>query len=121
MEKRNYRIKELRLLKKWPLQKIADEYGLTLERVRQIVIDDTEEIRQDIEKRYTNKFEKYISYNELIKMIEELAKPDRTKGTVIKRRILIKFLVDDLKLSFWQVGLLLDRDHTTIMHAYHGK
>lgn len=119
MDKRNYRIKELRLLQKKPYKTIADEYGLTVERVRQIVKEeDKEQARRDVEERYKKKFNENLSSIQLAREIEELSKQDRRRKTVIKRRILVRYLYDVLELPFFQIATLLDRDHTSIRNLY---
>jgi chromosomal replication initiation ATPase DnaA len=120
METRNYKIKELRLLKKWPISKIALKYGVTTERVRQIVAEeDKDKIRKVIAQRYTQKFKNDPSFNDLIQDIEILSRASRKKENVIKRRILIRYLYDELGIPFEKIGFLLDRDHTSVMNLYY--
>lgn len=120
MDTRNYKIKELRILKKWPVSKIALKYGITPERVRQIVSEeDRDKVRKLIAQRYTQKFKNDPSFNDLIQDIEILSRANRKKESVIKRRILIRYLYDELGISFEKIGYLLDRDHTSVMNLYY--
>ena len=59
-----------------------------------------------------------IGAKELLEDIDLLSNEDRTKATVIKRKALIAYLFDELNFSFLSIGKLLNRDHTSIMHAY---
>lgn len=120
MDARNYKIKELRLVRDWPVAKIANKYKLTEERVRQIIKEqDKKKIRKEIAEKYKKKFNDNITFNDLIQDIEILARPDRRKEKVIKRQILIRYLYDELDISFERIGYLLDKDHTSIMNLYY--
>lgn len=49
---------------------------------------------------------------------ERLSRQDRTKGIVIQRTLLIKFLRDKQKVSLTDISRLLNRDYTSIKNLY---
>lgn len=120
MNARNKKIRYLRNSSELSLAVIAKRFNLTSERVRQICseFEDKKQILRQVRKSYIKKFNDKLSYNDLIKDIKLLSKQDRKKDTVVRRRILVMFLHEELNLPFYKIGVLLDRNHTTITNLY---
>lgn len=123
IEKRNKQIKELRYTKQWRYKAIGEKFGISVERVRQIC-DEREANKEDlllkVADAYAKKFQgEKIGAKEILEDIALLSNQDRSKPTVIKRNALITYLHEELGFSFLAIGRLLNRDHSTIMHAYY--
>lgn len=121
IKERDKKIRKLRFEKEETFNVIAQKYGISVERVRQICKqpEDKEELLKEIGRKYKRKFNDYVTYKMLVEDIEELAKLNRKKEVVIRRKILIQFLYEELNLPFYRIADLLERDHTTIMHMYY--
>lgn len=121
--RRDNRIKKLRL-KGYKLEEIGKRVGLTGERVRQIIdgekIQESQKMTLKKREEYLDKIE-FLMKSNLMNEIIRLSKPDRSKFTVQERTILIRILKNEYGFSFKQIGFLLDRDHTTILHNYYKK
>lgn len=117
---RDQKIKEIREQKTLTLESIGNKYGITGERVRQI-LNDTDLKRKQ---RYSKIQYDYITHiksiidDHLLEEIERLSKPDRSKELVVQRSALIKTLHDKYDFSFRQLGILFERDHSTIINLY---
>lgn len=99
-------------------RQISETTSLSAERVRQICNDiNLQGFYEKLEEDYKDIISE-ADYNWLKMEIEELSKPDRKKRFVIRRRILIKYLHDNLKMSFYQIGRVLQRHHTSIVNLY---
>lgn len=122
---RNRQIRELR--RKNPkvntLKVLSKRYRITPERVRQICSSrlDVKDLYLKIDQSYKDKLIKGADYNWVKTEVRRLSKQDRKKSTVIERRILVKYLVDKMDFSFFQVGILLNRHHTSITNLYYGE
>lgn len=77
--------------------------------------------KERLEEQYAKKFISNKDYQFVLKETTRLSAPGRRKQDVLERRILIKQLRDKHKLSFSQIGILLNRDHTSIIHSYYGE
>lgn len=127
-KKRNKEIHRLKIKEGKSLRQLADKYGITRERVRQIV-DKIEKPPKKCHKhdnKYTNEC-RYCLIEEQYKMISRLdikteieyvKQHGREKDTILRKQLLIGRLIDKEKLSIRKVGYLLDNDHTTILHHY---
>lgn len=117
---RNRKIKYLRDVLKLSYTKISKRFNISSERVRQICskTEDKKKIFDQIKEQYLEKFNDKLTYNDLIEDIKLFSIHDRKKQTVAKRRILVAFLHEELNLPFYKIGILLDRNHTTITHLY---
>ena len=125
MEQRNKEIKKFRK-KGWSYTKIGRRYNISAERVRQILHGTSSKperkvILVQLKKEYKKRFNSEMTQKHLLEDIESLSKPSRKEEEVIKRKALIRYLYDELNLSFLKIGVLLHRDHTTIIHSYHGE
>ena len=120
LKQRDNKIKALKA-KKIPYKEIAKEFSLTVERVRQICnySDTFASALRQVEARYQKKFNNHMTSNDILKDIKELSSQKRDKLSVRKRDYLIKFLYNELHLPFTRIGVLLNRDHTSIMHSYY--
>ncbi len=123
MKNRDKEIKALRK-KNNTLQVIALKYGISDERVRQILnhgsIPSSRVRELQRQKEYLDKIEILMKKNIMSEIIR-LSKQDRTKDIALERAILIKLLRNEYEFSFNQIGFLLNRDHTTVIHNYHKK
>lgn len=99
------------------------EVNLSAERVRQIINEprSRQELYDKIEKSYDSQIINKADYHWLKDELKRLAVHDRRKEVVIQRRALVKYLVDKMGFSFFQVGVLAQRHHTTIMNLYYNK
>jgi transcriptional regulator with XRE-family HTH domain len=118
MKNRDIEIKEIRKKNVLTLEQIGSKYGITGERVRQIITGDERKERYGkIQKEYTRHIQRIID-DHLLEEIERLSKPDRTKELVMQRSGLIKVLHDKYGFNFSQLGTLFQRDHKTISNLY---
>lgn len=94
------------------------QISLSEERIRQVCNEiDLPSFYEKLE----NDYSKIISeedYHWLQKEVALLSVPDRTKKNVIRRKIVIQYLHDNLKMSFFQIGRLLKRHHTSVINLY---
>lgn len=116
--KRNKEI--IKLSKTTPVKLLAKKYKISNERIRQI-ISGYDYLNKDYYKKIKTEYEKnlkkILNHNFTFEL-ERLSVHNRTKEFTIQRYILIKYLHDKLKYSFSEIGRLLKRDHTTIIHIY---
>ena len=115
---RDNQIKKYRFTHKWPYKKIANKYNISIERVRQICLSPEEKknLLEEVKVNYKNKFKD--SPKNLLEDIVELSQPSRKKEVVLRRNYLISYLYDELEIVFPKIAVLLNKDHTTIIHAY---
>lgn len=126
---RNNRIFRLRD-KGLTLQEIANEVGVTSERIRQIVerknhqycsihniYSENKCSRCNIKENYVAKIKQIASHN-LMDEVARLSKPDRHKEVVVQRQALVKLLIDEYQFNCFEVARLLERDHTSIAYLY---
>jgi DNA-directed RNA polymerase specialized sigma24 family protein len=123
------------------LQEIAEVFGISRERVRQILLP--QQYCEKHDRTYTiadcRKCRKEKEREELLAMfppagrvplsslvdpslveqLQQLRPSDRRQSVVQRRDMMILYLRDIKKLSFPAIGELLDRDHTTIMSSYY--
>ena len=125
MEKRNKQIKELRK-KGLTYKKIGQRFNITTERIRQIIFFNNKKVKnnlkkilQEVEEKYQKKFNDKLSQKEFIEDIILFSKKSNKQKDVIGRQILIRYLYDELKISFVKIGILLQRNHSTIIHLYY--
>ena len=125
MEKRNKQIKELRK-KGLTYKKIGQRFNITTERIRQIIFFNNKKVKnnlkkilQEVEEKYQKKFNDKLSQKEVIEDIILFSKKSNKQKDVIGRQILIRYLYDELKISFVKIGILLQRNHSTIIHLYY--
>lgn len=120
MKTRDDKIKEIREKKSLTLQSIGTKYGLTGERVRQIInnVDQKKQERYTkIQSDYTKHIQNIID-DHLLEEIERLSKPDRSYELIVQRSALIKVLHDKYEFSFRQLGVLFQRSHRAIINLY---
>ena len=125
MEKRNKQIKELRK-KGLTYKKIGQRFNITTERIRQIIFFNNKKVKnnlkkilQEVEEKYQKKFNDKLSQKEFIEDIILFSKKSNKQKDVIGRQILTRYLYDELKISFVKIGILLQRNHSTIIHLYY--
>lgn len=126
---RNANIRKLRK-PKFILKQIAKMHGITSERVRQLL--NKEPLRRcsihrnsygktckycDAEVSHKTKLEK-LDRAGLMTEIERLSQRGRDGKTVLERKLLVRKLVEEHGLSYLEIGRLLHRHHTTIIHLY---
>lgn len=99
------------------------DINISPERVRQIVSENVskKDLYLKIEQSYKDKIIEKADYNWLTTEIKKISVRDRRKEAVIQRRLLIRYLVDKLGFSFFQVALLTKRHHSSIMNLYYEK
>lgn len=124
LQARDRRIRNYKLQDK-TFQWIASkpEINLSPERVRQIINEpkNKQQLYKQIESSYDNEIIIKADYNWIKKELKRLAIHDRRKEVVIQRRLLVRYLVDKLGLSFFQIGILAQRHHTSISNLYYDK
>lgn len=121
------------------LEEIAAKYGVTRERVRQIInkalapARSKDEEEEDVydeevgtrdyileeEKRLKSETELIIEKSAQLYGVnrDELSEHTRRANVVIPRQVAMYLLRTDMRLSFPSIGKLFDRDHTTVIHA----
>ena len=123
---RNATIYKLRNKKK-TLKEIGDSFNLTQERVRQILIEkDLERCsRHDSthlgfceyckeEKNFSELIEK-LQLSDLMEVVSFYLRGDRNKMTVLKRTLIAKLLRNKFKMTYPKIGIILKRDHSTVI------
>ena len=126
-------VRELRK-KDFTLKQIGDKFGVTGERIRQILDKKKPQYCRKHNIQFTSKckycyqethYQKLLKSNlrkhNLDEEINRLAKRDRRGETIVQRKLLIKKLHDELKLSFSAIGRLLKRHHSTIIWLYNNQ
>jgi len=129
MSKRN---EILKLRKTKTLKQIGVLYGVTGERIRQIIEDKKPEGYCKTHKchffkdcRYCGIHESYsklvdkIIKDDLMEEIDRLVVHDRRKEIIIQKRLLVRKLRDKYNFTFTQIAKLLERDRTTMRHLYY--
>jgi hypothetical protein len=117
--------------RKWTLKRIGDRYGVTSERIRQILNKKKSKYCEKHKVQFVTKckhcfqeanYKKVvkgtIKKHNLEKEIARLSKKDRRGEIVVQRKLLIKKLHDELHMSFNEISRLLKRHHTTIAWLY---
>lgn len=118
-KERNERIRYERKVEKTSFTELADKYGISIERVRQICQQKTqEEILAEVRKKFESKLQ-VDNFQKFSKEIEKLSIQNRSAETVEKRRLMVRYLRNTLGLSFLKISFLLRRDHTSIMNLYY--
>lgn len=111
----------LKLYKTHSLREIGEQYGISGERVRQIIKG---EGRVDyvlmVEKEYAEKVGDILKKN-FKREIRRLSTPDRRQEIVAQRRAVVRELYDNYGYSFPAIGRLLNRDHSSIINLYKTK
>lgn len=107
-------------------REIGAKYSLSPERVRQVLFplapkNSSDSILKNVQFRYEKKFRGTVKADDLIEDIKALREPNRSKESVMKRNIVVKYLYNELDLTFMEIASLMKRDHTTIMHAYYSE
>ena len=122
---RNREIQELRN-SGLTYKKIGEKFKITSERVRQIL--DTKILKPDrdlvlrvLKIKYKKIFNDKLTQKQLLEDIEYLSKEGRKGEDVARRNVLIKYLHDELELPFLKIGVLLHRNHTTIIYSYYSQ
>ena len=129
-EERDHQIKKYRLADKWTYEKIGKKFGLSGERIREIVNGDSDgycaihvNTRLRSNKCYKCKikyyFEKDAKQN-ILGTANRLSYPDRRKGLVYERGLFIDYLLS-LNYTKKEIAKLLKRDLTTIDHYINRK
>lgn len=111
--------KELR--KTRTLKSIAEEYGITPERVRQVTIG-VKKVDWDktIQRGYAQKAKKFDE-KKLLSEAKRLSPQNRKRQNVLKRQVIIKLLRDKYHYSFLKLAKVCKRDHTSIISLYYKK
>ncbi len=100
---------------------LAVKTSLSEERIRQIIrAKDINDFYRDVEEKY-KKVISEADYNWLKQEISYLSENNRNKELVIRRRILVRYLHDNLNYPFYRIGQILNRHHTSIMSLYYVK
>jgi hypothetical protein len=63
----------------------------------------------------------HLERDGLMADVKQLSTPNRKVAVVAMRKSLIKRLHDGYGLSFVQIGKLLGRDHSSVLHLYYKK
>ena len=117
--------------KDWTLKEIGSKFGVTGERIRQILDKKKPQYcrRHGLqfmtkckycynETHYKALLQSNIRKHNLEEEIMRLSKRDRRGETIVQRKLLIKKLHDELHMSFCAIGRLLKRHHSTIIWLY---
>ena len=109
----------IKLYETQTLKQIGDKYGLTGERVRQIINNEPNKIKNEY-------LEVISSYEKILKSIKtldnaeseirRLSRQDRRKKIVIQRRLLVQFLHKQFGLSKLKLAKMFSRDHTSVIN-----
>lgn len=116
IKKRDERIKSSNL----SIQELSDKYGISYERIRQIVKND----RGRQLKRFVSVEIEYkknvcsIIESDLNKEIHRILSKGRKKIIIIQKVILIKTLKDKYKMSLYRIAKLFGNNYGTITHLY---
>lgn len=116
IKKRDQRIKDSSL----SIQELSDKYGISYERIRQIVRND----RGRQLKRFVSVGIEYkknvcsIIESDLNKEIHRILSKGRNKIIIIQKVILIKTLKDKYKMSLYRIAKLFGNNYGTIAHLY---
>ena len=127
---RNKRIHELRKQEK-PFTEIGKKYGISASRVQQIYNDLENPSRfcnvhkkvYKIQCQFCRIAERYpgllTNLGSILREVETLKNTkSRDALTVRKRKMVVRKLKDDYKLSYVQIGFMMNLDRTTIMYHY---
>ncbi len=113
----------IELREEYTLGEIGAAFGLSAERVRQVINHDIELENAAFEsslQKYESNLEK-LNYNDLFKEVARLASYDRRKKPVEERRILMVFLKGKYGFSLMRLAHLFHRDHTSVLNLIKGK
>ena len=128
--KRNDRIRKEYLSGKYTLKELADKYSITFQRIFEIVKREKKYCEEHKKYYYSNcvfctKNKKYDSFlknkldSKIMKEIEICSAKGNDPKLSIRRKKLIKVLVNKYNLSFVKIGVLLKRHHTSIVYNYY--
>jgi len=116
IQRRNLKIKESNLSK----QELADKYGISYERIRQIIRNDKERQMKRllyIAKEYKENVSKIIE-SDINKEVRRLSSKGRNKIIIIQKVIFIKTLKDKYGMSLYRIAKLFGNNYGTIAHLY---
>ena len=118
---RNRKIRELHFDQGLNFSKIAKKYNLSAERISQICeeVEDKKTILKEVKRIYNFKTNHHPTLKALLEDIVDVSKHNRKKNKMILRKQVIRFLHDELEMPFYQIGSLINRDHSTIIHDYY--
>ena len=92
---------------------------LSVERIHQICNEtNVDEFYKELQMKYHNQIEE-DDYSWLKSEIIKLRKNNREKGNIIQKKELVKYLYNELQMSFLKIAQLLKRHHTSISHLYY--
>jgi len=113
---RNEKIKESNL----SMQELADKYGISYERIRQIIRNDKERQKKRIvyiSREYKENVSRIIE-SDINKEVHRLSSKGRTKIIIIQKIIFIKTLKDKYGMSLYRIAKLFGNNYGTIAHLY---
>lgn len=116
IQKRNEKIKSSNL----SIQELSDKYGISYERVRQIVRNDKERQLKRllfITKEYKENVSRIIE-SDINKEVYRLSSKGRNKIIIIQKVIFIKTLKDKYGMSLYRIAKLFGNNYGTIAHLY---
>ena len=112
----NYRREAIKLLRgsKWTYDMISKAFRVSKRDIIRIESTDDNTDKEELRKRIMN-----VLPLDLKKQIDYLsAYRKRNKTVIYEKASVIRRLRNEFPFSFPEIGLLLRRDHTTIMHHY---
>lgn len=116
INKRNDKIKSSKL----SIQELSDKYGISYERVRQIIRKNKNADKQKfvtIAKEYQKNVYKIIE-TDINKEIKRLSNKGRNKFIILQKVILIRALKNHYKMSLYRIAKLFGNNYGTILHLY---
>lgn len=116
IKKRNEKIKESNL----SMQELADKYGISYERIRQIIRNDKQKQKERIvhvAAEYRMNVHEIIQ-NDMNKEVHRLKSKGRNRIIIIQKIIFIKTLKDDYGMSLYRIAKLFGNNYGTIAHLY---
>ena len=116
IKQRNEKIKSSKL----SIQKLSDKYGISYERIRQIIRSDKNADKKKfvkIAKEYQKNVHQVIQ-TDLNKEIKRLSNKGRNKFIILQKVILIRTLKNDYKMSLYRIAKLFGNNYGTILHLY---
>ena len=116
IEKRNEKIRSSQLSAK----ELSEKYGISYERVRQIIRNDKEKQVKRllyISKEYSKNVSKIIE-TDMNKEVRRLSSKGRNKIIIIQKIIFIRTLKDKYGMSLYRIAKLFGNNYGTIFHLY---
>ena len=111
-------------------KEIGDKAGVSSEYIRQLFSQGEVKTCAVHKIKYTTQCDSWViesdylpaiqemTYEQIHKEAEKLSVRNNSKKMSLYRKAIVKFMYENLRLSFSFIGKLMKRDHTTIMHLY---